>query len=84
MAAPSFITGNPVIDIIYIILNGISEVPLISAPLAGAFILIGTLIASRRAALIMVVSGLVGAGVAILLGASYELVTFGLFGTTLS
>ncbi len=80
MAAPSFITGNPVIDVIYIILNGISEVPLISAPLAGALILIGTLIASRRAALIMVISGLVGAGVAILLGASYELVTFGLFG----
>jgi len=80
MAAPSFITGNPVIDLIYIILNGISEVPLISAPLAGALILTGTLIASRRAALIMVISGLIGAGVALLLGASYELVTFGLFG----
>ncbi|HUH78668.1 MAG TPA: urea transporter [Methanoregula sp.] len=80
MAAPSFSTGNPVIDIIYIILNGISEVPLISAPLAGALILIGTLIASRKAALIMVVSGLIGAGVALLLGASLDLVTFGLFG----
>ncbi len=72
MAAPSFITGNPVIDLIYIILNGISEVPLISAPLAGALILTGTLIASRRAALIMVISGLIGAGVALLLGASYR------------
>ncbi len=72
MAAPSYVTGNPAIDVIYIILNGISEVPLISAPLAGALILIGTLIASRRAALIMVISGLIGAGVALLLGASYD------------
>jgi urea transporter len=80
MAAPSFVTGNPTLDLIYILLNGISEVPLISAPLTGILILIGTIIASRKAALIMVVSGLVGAAVALLLGASFTLVTFGLFG----
>ncbi|MDD1674606.1 MAG: urea transporter, partial [Methanomicrobiales archaeon] len=80
MAAANFSTGNPALDILYILLNGISEVPLISAPLAGLLILMGTLVASRKAAAIMFVSSLVGAGAAILLGAPYDLVTFGLFG----
>ena len=80
MAAANFSTGNPALDILYILLNGISEVPLISAPLAGLLILMGTLVASRKAAAIMFVSSLVGAVSAILLGAPYDLVTFGLFG----
>ena len=80
MVAATFSTGNPVIDIAYILLNGISEVPLISAPLAGLLILMGTLIASKKAGAIMFVSSLIGAAVAIILGAPYDLVTFGLFG----
>ena len=80
MVAPSFITGNPILDFLYLLLNGISEVPLISSPLAGVLILIGVLIASRKAAAIMALSSLIGAAVAIVLGAPYGLVTFGLFG----
>jgi urea transporter len=38
------------------------------------------IIASRYAGAMMVIAGLVGAGMAILLGAPYGLVTFGLFG----
>jgi len=80
LAAPSFTTGNPIIDIFYILFNGISEVPLISSALAGILILIGVLIASRKAGFMMVLSGLIGAAVALILGAPYGLVTFGLFG----
>ena len=80
MTAPVFTTGNPAIDLVYILLNGISEVPLISAPIAGLLILIGTVVASRKAAATMFVSSLIGAGMAILLGAPFGLVTFGLFG----
>ena len=80
MAVPNFNTGNPLWDFVYILFNGISEVPLISSALAGALILIGVLIASRKAALIMVLSGLIGAAVALILGAPYGDVTFGLFG----
>jgi urea transporter len=80
MAAPSFSTGNPIWDLFYTIFNGISEVPLISSVLTGILILIGVLIASRKAGLMMVLSGLIGAGVALILGAPYGLVTAGLFG----
>ncbi|HVN66230.1 MAG TPA: urea transporter [Methanomicrobiales archaeon] len=80
MVAPVFTTGNFVIDLAYILLNGISEVPLVSAPLAGLLILIGTLVASKKAAAIMFISSLIGAGMALLLGAPFGLVTFGLFG----
>ena len=80
MVAPSFNTGNPILDFFYMLFNGISEVPLISSALTGALILIGVLIASRKAGLMMVLSGLIGAGVALVLGAPYGLVTFGLFG----
>jgi len=80
MVAPVFTTGNPAMDFVYILLNGISEVPLVSAPLTGLLILIGTLVASRKAAAIMFVSSLIGAGMALLLGAPLGLVTFGLFG----
>jgi len=80
LVAPSFTTGNPVWDFFYMLFNGISEVPLISSALAGALILIGVLIASRKAGLMMVLAGLIGAAVALILGAPYGLVTFGLFG----
>lgn len=80
MSAPNFSTGNPILDFFYVIFNGISEVPLISSALCGILILIGVLIASRKAGFMMVLSGLIGAGVALILGVSYDLVTFGLFG----
>ncbi len=48
MVAPSFSTGNPILDFIYILLNGISEVPLISSPLTGLLILTGVFIASKE------------------------------------
>ena len=67
-------------DFFYTLFNGISEVPLFSSPVNGILILAGVLIASRYAGAMMVISGLVGAGMAILLGAPYGLVTFGLFG----
>jgi urea transporter len=73
-------TGNPVIDFFYILFNGISEVPLFSSPLTGILILIGVIIASRRAGAMMAISGLIGAGMALLLGAPYSLIVFGLFG----
>jgi urea transporter len=43
-------------------------------------ILAGVFLASRNAGIMMVISGLIGAGMAILLGAPYGLVAFGLFG----
>ncbi len=80
MAAASFTTGNPLLDFLYILFNGISEVPLISSPLAGLLILAGVTVASRKAGFMMFISGLIGAAVAYILGASYGLITFGLFG----
>jgi urea transporter len=77
---PTFTSGDPVLDFFYILFNGISEVPLFSSPVTGILILVGVLIASRKAGMMMVLAGLVGAGTAILLGADYGLVTFGLFG----
>lgn len=76
----SYSTGNPGLDFFYTLFNGISEVPLFSSPINGILILAGVFLASRYAGMMMVVSGLVGAGIAILLGADYGLVTFGLFG----
>ena len=80
MGIPTFTSGDPVLDFFYILFNGISEVPLFSSPVTGILILVGVLIASRKAGIMMVLAGLVGAGTAILLGADYGLVTFGLFG----
>ena len=81
IAGPAdYSTGNPAIDFFYTLFNGISEVPLFSSPVNGILILAGVIIASRYAGAMMVISGLVGAGMAILLGAPYGLVTFGLFG----
>jgi urea transporter len=80
LVAPSFSTGNPIWDLFYTIFNGISEVPLISSALCGILILIGVSLASRKAAFMMFLSGLIGAGVALLLGAPYGDVTLGLFG----
>jgi urea transporter len=77
---PTFSSGNPVLDFFYILFNGISEIPLFSSPVTGILILVGVLIASRKAGMMMVLSGLIGAAVAILLGANYTNVTFGLFG----
>lgn len=81
IAGPAdYSTGNPALDFFYTLFNGISEVPLYSSPVNGILILAGVIIASRYAGAMMVISGLVGAGMAILLGAPYGLVTFGLFG----
>jgi urea transporter len=80
LVAPNFNSGNPLLDIFHILFNGISEVPLISSALCGILILVGVLIASRKAGSMMVLSGLIGAAVALILGAPYTLVTAGLFG----
>lgn len=77
---PSYSTNNPALDFFYILFNGISEVPLFSSPINGILILAGVFLASRKAGAMMVIAGLVGAGMAIVLGADYNLVTFGLFG----
>lgn len=80
MGIPTYSSGDPLLDFFYILFNGISEVPLLSSPITGIFILAGVLIASRKAGIMMVAAGLIGAGTALLLGADYGLVTFGLFG----
>src|SRR5919206_3008286 len=81
MVGPAnFSTGNPALDFFFTLFNGISEVPLFSSPITGILILAGVLLASRKAGGMMVLSGLIGAGMAILFGAPYGLVTFGLFG----
>jgi urea transporter len=67
-------------DFFYILFNGISQVPLIASPVTGILILAGVLLASRKAGLMMVAAGLIGAGTGIILGADIGLVTFGLFG----
>jgi urea transporter len=80
MAPPVYSTGDPLLDFFYILFNGIAEVPLFSSPITGILILAGVILASRKAGAMMVLSGLIGAGMAIALGAPYGLVTFGLFG----
>src|ERR671929_1134543 len=80
MGIPTFSTGNPALDFFFTLFNGISEVPLFSSPITGILILAGVLLASRKAGGMMVLSGLIGAGMAIAFGAPYGLVTFGLFG----
>src|SRR5918996_1237411 len=80
MAIPTFSTGDPILDFFYTLFNGIAEVPLFSSPITGILILAGVFLASRKAGAMMVLSGLIGAGMAIALGAPYGLVTFGLFG----
>jgi len=81
MVGPAnYSSGNPALDFFYTLFNGIAEVPLFSSPVTGILILAGVFVASRKAGTMMVLSGLIGAGMAILLGADYGLVTFGLFG----
>ncbi|WP_337862216.1 urea transporter [Nitrososphaera sp.] len=80
MAVPTYSTGDPLLDFLYTLFNGIAEVPLFSSPITGVLILAGVFLASRKAGAMMVLAGLIGAGVAILAGAPYGLVTFGLFG----
>jgi urea transporter len=80
MGIPTYSSGDPLLDFFYILFNGISEVPLLSSPVTGIFILAGVLLASRKAGVMMVAAGLIGAATALLLGADYGLVTFGLFG----
>lgn len=80
MGVPNYSTGNPGLDFFYTLFNGIAEVPLFSSPITGILILAGVFLASRKAGGMMVLSGLVGAGIAIAAGAPYGLVTFGLFG----
>src|ERR671930_2146659 len=76
---PTYSTGNPLLDFFFTLFNGIAEVPLFSSPITGILILAGVFLASRTAGAMMVLSGLIGAGIAILAGAPYGLVTFGLF-----
>lgn len=80
VGAANFSTGNPALDFFYTLFNGISEVPLFSSPINGILILAGVFVASRTAGAMMALSGMIGAGMAILFGAPYGLVTFGLFG----
>src|SRR5918911_3716533 len=80
VAPPTFSTGNPLLDFFFTLFNGVAEVPLFSSPITGILILAGVFLASRKAGAMMVLSGLIGAGIAILFGAPYGLVTFGLFG----
>jgi urea transporter len=80
MAVPNYATGDPILDFFFTLFNGIAEVPLFSSPITGILILAGVFLASRKAGAMMVLSGLIGAGTAILLGAPYGLVAFGLFG----
>ena len=80
MAPPVFSTGDPIMDFFYTLFNGIAEVPLFSSPITGILILAGVFLASRKAGLMTVLSGLIGAGVAILAGADFGTVVFGLFG----
>ena len=80
MAVANYATGDPILDFFFTLFNGIAEVPLFSYPITGILILAGVFLASRKAGAMMVLSGLIGAGMAILLGAPYGLVAFGLFG----
>lgn len=80
MAPPIYATGDPLLDFFYTLFNGIAEVPLFSSPITGILILAGVFLASRTAGAMMVLSGLIGAGMAIAFGAPYGLVVFGLFG----
>lgn len=80
MAIPTYSSGDPLLDFFFTLFNGISEVPLFSSPINGILILAGVFLASRKAGAMMVLAGLIGAGIAILAGANYGLVTFGLFG----
>jgi urea transporter len=80
MGPAIYSTGNPGLDFFFTLFNGISEVPLFSSPITGILILAGVFVASRKAGAMMALSGLIGAGMAILFGAPYGLVTFGLFG----
>lgn len=80
MAVANYATGDPIVDFFFTLFNGIAEVPLFSSPITGILILAGVFLASRKAGAMMVLSGLIGAGMAILLGAPYGLVAFGLFG----
>jgi len=72
MAAATYSTGDPILDFFFILFNGIAEVPLFSSPITGILILAGVFIASRKAGLMMVISGLIGAGIALLAGAQYD------------
>ncbi len=76
----TYTTGNPVLEFFYVLFNGISEVPLFSSPVTGILIVSGVFLASRKAGAMMVLSGLIGAAIAMILGASYTSVAFGLFG----
>ena len=80
MVVANYATGNPLLDFFFTLFNGIAEVPLFSSPITGILILAGVFLASRKAGAMMVLSGLIGAGMAILFGAPYGLVAFGLFG----
>lgn len=80
VGSANYATGNPFLDFFYTLFNGISEVPLFSSPVTGILIVSGVFLASRKAGAMMVLSGLIGAAVAIILGASYTNVAFGLFG----
>jgi len=80
MTVANYATGEPILDFFFILFNGIAEVPLFSSPITGILILAGVFLASRKAGAMMVLSGLIGAGMAILFGAPYGLVAFGLFG----
>ena len=80
MGPAQYNTGNPLLDFFFTLFNGISEVPLFSSPITGILILAGVFLASRKAGAMMALSSLIGAGTAILFGAPYAKVAFGLYG----
>ena len=67
--AANFSTGNPGLDFFYTLFNGISEVPLFSSLINGILILAVVILASQTAGAMMVLSGLIGAGMDIIIGA---------------
>jgi len=80
MPSPGLVTGNLILDFLVLLFNGISEVCLISSSITGIFILVGVFIASRKASVVIVVFGLIGATLGLVLGAPYSSIALGLLG----
>lgn len=74
--AANFSTGNPGLDFFYTLFSGISQVPLFSSLINGILILAVVILASQTAVAMMVLSGLIGAGMAILFGATWCAICF--------
>ena len=81
MAVPNYSTGDPLLDFFSHCLMELLRYLSSSSPITGILILAGVIpCLSKEGGSNDGLSGLVGAGMAIALGAPYGLVTFGLFG----